>query len=373
MTTKTLLDGLAGGRMTRRELNKVLAAAGLGIVTLPLMRAPAQAEENVTFFTWAGYELPEFVPAYIDKHGGPPNYTLFGEEEEALQKMRAGFTPDIAHPCVNSVSRWRDAGIIEPIDMSRLKNWPNVWENLQAIEGTVFNGENWFMPWDWGNSSILYRTDLVDPEYAEEETWSILLDERYKGRMAIYDSVDAIAAITGLLTGAVDPFNMTDAELVEARKVLKQIHDNLRFWWTDQTSIEQALASGELVAAYAWNSAVVNLKAEGLPVAYMNPKEGILTWVCGLVRVVNGPGSEDRAYDMLDAMLDPESGRYLIDAYGYGHSNRKSFDLVSKDRLTELGISNPEALFAQGVFFDQIDPSIREKLITMFEEIKAGA
>ena len=104
----------------------------------------------------------------------------------------------------------------------------------------------------------------------------------------------------------------------------------------------------------------------------MNPKEGIGYWVCGLVRIANAPGSEDAAYDFIEAMLDPESGRFLIDEYGYGHANTKSFDLVSAERLDALGISSPSALFAEGWLFAEIAPDIREKLITMFEEVKAG-
>ena len=48
---------------------------------------------------------------------------------------------------------------------------------------------------------------------------------------------------TMVLVSAADG-DMTDAELVEARKVLEKIHGNMRFWWTDQTAVEQALASG---------------------------------------------------------------------------------------------------------------------------------
>ncbi len=50
----------------------------------------------------------------------------------------------------------------------------------------------------------------------------------------------------------------------------------LRFYWTDQNSAEQAIASGELVASNAWNSAYLTLKDQ-VPVAYMVPKEGIYT------------------------------------------------------------------------------------------------
>jgi len=355
--------------MSRREAAKLVAAAGVVAVTVPVTARRASAEGEVTLFTWAGYDIPDIIPAYIEKYGGPPNYGLFGEEEEALQKMRAGYTPDLAHPCVNSVGRWRDSGMFEAFDTNRLSNWPDVWPSLQSIQGTVYDGQNWFIPFDWGNSSILYRTDMVD---VDEESWSILLDDRYKGKMAVFDSVDAVAGITGLLIGAENPFAMNDEQLVRAHDVLKQINANLRFWWTDQSMVEQALASGELVASYTWNDAVVNLKQQGLPVKYMNPKEGIFTWVCGLMKHAQGPGDDAAAYDLVNAMLDPRAGQFLIDSYGYGHSNKKSFDLVSPERLAELGISDPSQILEGGVFFDQIPPETRERLITMFEEVKAG-
>jgi spermidine/putrescine-binding protein len=104
----------------------------------------------------------------------------------------------------------------------------------------------------------------------------------------------------------------------------------------------------------------------------MNPKEGILTWVCGVMMLRDGPGDEQAAYDMIDAMLAPESGQWLIENYGYGHSNAKSFDRVAPERLAELGISSPKTLFEQGIFFEAIPPATRQKYITMFEEVKAG-
>ena len=165
---------------------------------------------------------------------------------------------------------------------------------------------------------------------------------------------------------------MTDAEIETVRALMAKQRPLLRFYWTDQTSVEQGLASGELVASYAWNASVVLLKKQGLPVKYMNPKEGILTWVCGAMRLKDGPGEEQAVYDFIDALIAPESGRYLIEEFGYGHSNRKSFDLASKERLEELGISSPTALFQQGIFFQPIPPEIREKYIAMFEEVKVG-
>src|SRR3546814_13006738 len=85
----------------------------------------------------------------------------------------------------------------------------------------------------------------------------------------------------------------------------------MRFYWDDATQIEQAMASGELVAAYAWNGSVKALRDQGVPVAYMTPKEGLLTWVCGLTLSSSPIGAEQQAYDFTDAMHPPDAGRFL--------------------------------------------------------------
>lgn len=104
----------------------------------------------------------------------------------------------------------------------------------------------------------------------------------------------------------------------------------------------------------------------------MRPKEGILTWVCGIMRCADGPGDEGMIYDWINAMTAPESGRFLIDDYGYGHSNTKAFDLVSKQRLADLGLSSPEEMLATSIFFKTMDPDLEQEYVRRFEAVKAG-
>jgi spermidine/putrescine transport system substrate-binding protein len=135
--------------------------------------------------------------------------------------------------------------------------------------------------------------------------------------------------------------------------------------------MEQALASGELVASTAWNSSYVTLKGQGIDVKYMKPKEGILSYCCGLVLMKDAP-NPDLAHEFIDAMLSPEAGKWLVEVQGYGHSNRKTFDLVEDDLLAERGLpKDPTGLLSTGVFSREIKrlPDY-EKL---FEAVKAGA
>ena len=374
---------LANRDISRRDVNRVLASVGVATVALPAIRARAQDEPeadptsandpDVLVFTWSGYDGPGIVGSYMDKHGMMPSYTLWGEEEEGFQKMRTGFKPDVAWPCTYSLRRWHDAGLLEPLDTSRLEHWDNVFPSLKDVEGAVIDGNQVFLPVDWGNSSVLFRTDLA-PEYAgpENHSWMILFDEKYAGRLGIYDSVDGVFGVVGAVIGAENPFDMTDEELAEATEMMRKQRDVLRWYWTDITSVEQGLASGELVASYAWNSSVVELKKQGLPVEYMNPKEGIYTWVCGAVHIASGEGSDDKTYDFLNAVSSPEAGEFIITEFGYGHSNMRSFDRVEQETLDNLGISDPVAFMKDSRYFSEIPAATRERYITLFDEIKAG-
>lgn len=106
--------------------------------------------------------------------------------------------------------------------------------------------------------------------------------------------------------------------------------------------------------------------------AFANPKEGILTWVCGLVHLTTGKGDEQAVYDFTDSMLAPEAGKFEIENFGYGHANRKAFDLVSKERLEELGLSSPAGMFARSIFFREMKPEVQESYVNLLEEVKAG-
>jgi spermidine/putrescine transport system substrate-binding protein len=306
------------------------------------------------------------MPAYVEKYGATPNLPIFAEEEEAFTKLRSGYQVDVSHPCSGRIRRWRDAGILQPIDASRLSNFGDMFPTLQSINGADEGGQ-WFVGVDWGNTSVVYRTDLVD---IQEESWTILWDERYAGKLSMGEDVTDTSIIAALVAGVADPYNMTDEDLAKVKDLLAKQKPLLRFYWSDNTTMEQALATGELVASSAWNSSVLTLRNQGLPVKFMSPKEGILTWCCGLVLMKDAP-QIDKAHDLIDAMISPEAGQWLITQQGYGHSNSKSFDLVDDATLASLGLPrDPTTLLNSGVFSKE--NARLDDIVKMFEDVKAG-
>ena len=370
-----LVEMLATGKMSRRKFQSLLGSLGIATVTLPVWTGPARAaaEDHPNVFTWEGWDIPEHHQEYMDKHGELPNFSIFGDEEEAFAKIMAGARYDVSHPCSYKVEIWRDAGILQPIDVNRLGHWGDIIPSLKEIPGmTTADGDVYFIASEWGHTSVLYRADLVDPKYQEDETWGLLWDERYAGRMSMADSLIDGVMVAAIYGGAKDPFNMTDAEVEVTGDLLRKQLPLLRYYWTSPTDIENAMAAGELVATSSWNDSYTALKGEGIDVKYMNPKEGAMTWVCGFCLMsAADPEKLEKSYDVIDAFLSPESGVVTIMDEGYGHANVRAFDLVSDEDLAERGLSkDPEALLNSGIFQEPIGNEA--VLQALFEEIKAG-
>lgn len=368
MRTQQFRDRLFAGRLSRREFGRALAAAGLSLAAVPLAGRPVgAAAAPAHFYTLGGLAEEPLFRRYIDKHGAPPTVSLWGDEEEALVKLRGGFTPDVTYCGSYSVARWRDAGVLQPIDPSRLSNWPDLFEPLRKVQDAVADGQQWLAPMGWGTTSVLYRTDLVD---IEEESWGLLWDERYKGRLAMIDGVaDAVAGAA--IYAGLDPYTMDEAAIAKVKEVMVTQRPLLRLYTSDMTSLGQAMAAGEIVAAMTWNDAYAALLKEGVPVKYMfNPKEGISTWVSCVV--LNKDAADlDTAYDLMDSVLDPAAGAFWMTQYGYGHANRKAYALVSDAQLDAVGLPRDSAaVLDRGIFQSRM--LNEDKIARMLEEVKAG-
>ncbi|MGH6934394.1 MAG: ABC transporter substrate-binding protein, partial [Dongiaceae bacterium] len=358
---------------TRREILQVMATLGLGVAAVPLIGRQAAGAPKLDVFTWGGYDVPEAIPQYIAKHGGPPNFSLFATEEEALQKMLAGFEPDLAHPCHYNIKRWKDAGILQPFDVAKVPEYQNIWERLRTIPETSFDGAVYFMPWDAGTSSIAYRTDLVDPADVADPSWGLLFNEKYKGKLSMYDTDTTFIEIAARIMGMYGDYrHFTDEQLAQIKPMLVKQRDLMKFYWSDQATMEQAMAAGEIVAAYAWSGSYAVLKGQGVPVAYMVPKEGILGYSCGLVRNSKSAGDEGAVYDFINALLDPESGKWLIEQSGYFHSNKRTYKIVDPAVLSNMGASDPEATFSSLAIEPEPEEPYRSKYIEFINNIKAG-
>src|SRR5687767_5815256 len=133
----------------------------LGIATLAVVASACSrgGEEQAAgnspapvLFQWESYMDPPFLAEYVAARSEEPMVAIFADEDEAFAKMRAGYVPDVMGPCYYEFPRWQEAGLLQPIDTTRLSNWNKIAPSLRALPG-IDAGPNqvWFVPHYWGN------------------------------------------------------------------------------------------------------------------------------------------------------------------------------------------------------------------------------
>ena len=330
---------------------------GAGVSTAPVL------------FQWEDYVDPPFLSAYRKQYGETPRTSIFADEDEAFAKLRAGFKADVMGPCYYEFPRWRDAGLLRPIETSRLKNWSKIPLRLRELPGIAAGqGQVWFVPHYWGNTSVTYRTDLA-PEYAGHDSWNILYDPKYKGRVAALEGVDDTIPLVARTIG-VDAYNMDQASWGRVRSKLKELAGQVRFVASDETSLAQGLASGELVAAISWRVVYRILKSEGKPVAYMDPPGGPFTYVCGLV-VGHDTRDYAKALALIDSSLSDEAADYTIRKAGDVPANTSVLGSEPDSVFTSLGLPHDvNALLDRGTFQEPLKN--KQEIVSAWSEIRSG-
>jgi len=328
-------------------------------------------DPELVVFDWAGYEDPEFFTAYVEAHGEGPTFAFFGDEEEAFQKLRAGFRADVAHPCSQSVPKWIEAGLLAPLDTSRITRWDDLELSFRDIPAFQSEGNYYFVPTDWGNTAVVYNTELVSDE--DVASLQAFADPRHAGRISIGDNVDDAYALAFLATGVKDWTTATDEQFEAASAFLRAVHPNVRSYWADGASLAQLMQSGEVYFAWAWNETFSTMSYEGHPIAMKrDTAEGSSSWVCGYSRLADGEGSEDKFYDFINAWLEPSSAEYLVGYWGYGHGNAAVMATISQEDLAAVGLETSENLRNNTLWQAPMPSAMRERMIAEFELIKAG-
>jgi spermidine/putrescine-binding protein len=165
-------------------------AQGSGQAEIPPIE---QEPGGLQVFDWSGYGNGDYYPKeekkflwgqYAKATGDTPEFALFENDDSAYTKVVAGARYDIAHPCGYRYKDWVDLDVMQPWDTSLISNFSQL--NPKLMEAGQFDGQQYFVPLDWGFIAPLVNLDHVD---GSDETFNVLFDERYKGKIAWVDTL----------------------------------------------------------------------------------------------------------------------------------------------------------------------------------------
>src|SRR5256886_12363094 len=342
-------------RLSREHLLSLAAAAGGAGLLSRADKAQAaldwlNAESGrLQVLDWAGYGNDggqAMFAQYVKTHRpNKPQFTYMTNESDALAKIHAGLKPDLFRPYVGWVKYFATSGLVQPWNPRLIKNFKHL--NPFMVKAGQYKGKQYGIPDDWGFDAILYRSDKVHPKV---RSWSLLFDERYKGRIAWFDDLEMLV-IAGLRLGFPRPWRQTDEQLKRSQELLIKKKKLARVIWSSETNLWEAFGSGDLWIAYAWPNDWVQMKKKKLKVVYMRPKEKPIAWV-GMFMLLKGSSRPHLAHAYVNAWSSARSGKWLEDNYGYRHANKLARP-SSSDLLRALQLTNPRAVTLPNAYLDR--------------------
>jgi spermidine/putrescine-binding protein len=319
--------------MWRRWIT-TLCVGWLALLAIATPMPPANAANcTLTAIVWEGYTDASFADRFEEQTGCTVKATYAGSSDEMFAKFRAGRgrTYDIISASGDITERLYKAGLVRPIQTSRLENYDEVFAPFQGGKWNTFDGVPYGVTFAWGPNVLVYNIDDVKPA---PQSWDVLFDPTYAGKISLPDNPMTIADVA-LWLGKSDPYDLSNADLAEVKEKLLELRPNIRKFWTTAGELANLFQSGEIVMAHAWPLTYTQLEGEGFPAGTVSPKGNLTGWTDSWMISKNSP-NVDAAYQWIDFILSGEGQKGVMDVTGYSGATTLGVEAVGAERAKEL-------------------------------------
>ena len=328
--------------------------------------APIVTTGSLSVLEWSGYDDPLYWADFQTKYPDVDVSFTYGiSDADIYGKMKAGDQSDLFHPYTGWLQFYVDEGLVSEIDTSRLTNWDSVPDSFKQVG--MLNGKQYFVPFDWGFTSIMYRTDHVD----SVDSWSALFDAQYDDHISMWDDGPGAVTVSSYIHGY-DETAITEEQLADIQaEWTTQAALNRTYWTAEYGELDELVRSDEVWVAYSWQGAYATLLGEGVPVAYADPEEGRNSWV-GVYGINADSPNYDLALQFLDEKLGAVTGNNLVANFYYGHTNADVMAGITDPTLIEAFSIDDPSILERTNFTPNLTAEQRDDWTAMWAEVKAS-
>ncbi|HEY1382411.1 MAG TPA: extracellular solute-binding protein [Dongiaceae bacterium] len=322
-----LLEAFGNGDVSRRDLMRIMtvAAAAIGVVGGPFgklsRQALADAVTQVRFDGWGGIVSEAFhnyaFPPFTDKTGIKVVEGEFGDTDEFLTQVKAAQPGEYNIFLVSGVydyARFNKAGFGAWINEANIPNLANVLPATLTAFKNETDGKLSAVPFDYGTTGIAYNRKYISDDEAKQGA-KILWDEKYKGKMALYDGFQTRAWMACLYLGQ-DPQGATDTKAMwDACR--KQRDLVVKYWGSGQEFID-LMSKEEVILSDGWSGRVAYLQQNGNDIGWIDTKDSGFAWLEGLMVLAGSPMPE--CEQLLNFCIEPKVALAIAEGQNYPSS-----------------------------------------------------
>lgn len=250
-------------------------------------------------YNWAEYIDPDYIDKFEKDNNCKVEVDVFDSNETAFAKLMGGATGyDIMLPSSYFIEPFKNAGLIEKLDMSKL---PNVAKNFdKRFDEHDGNALVWHVPYAFSLVGILYRKDKT----TKPEKWDDMFQPKNAGRICIMNDIREVIGIALRTIG--ESANTTNkdaiAKAIEVARRWKSKASKM-----DSESYRTGLPAGEFYVAMSYLSDALQLVVEHpSTIGFVIPEEGVISSL-DVFTILKSSKNKDLAYKFIDGLYDPKT------------------------------------------------------------------
>lgn len=355
-------------------------AAGL-CAALCLSLAPARtalAEEDaapsrgvtINVYNWGEYiangtdDSLDVNAEFTRRTGIQVNYTTFDSNEALYSKLAGGGADyDVIIPSDYMVSKLIDENMLAELDFSNIPNFQYIDERFRDPDYDP--GSRYSVPYTWGVVGLFYNTDYIEEEIT---SWSALWDDRYAGKILMFDNPRDSFAIAQFLLG--QSLNTTEeSDWAEAAALLKQQKPLVQAYVMDRIFDKMESSEAWIAPYYSGDAAILVENSDSIQ--FVVPEEGTNYFVDAMcIPVTSSHKAEAEEY--INFLCDPEIAGANMNYVGYSTPESAAKAYMDEEMVeSSLYYPDDETLARTQVFVNL--PEDTSKLVDrLWAEAKMG-
>ncbi len=356
--------------MKRRLFTAALAALLL-VLALPVSASAADETVTINVYNWGQY-ISDGSDGYLDVNaafteatGIEVNYMTYDTNESLYTKLKTGgSTYDIIIPSDYMIARLIEEDMLEELNFDNIPNYQYVDD---AYKNTEYDPENKYsVPYTWGTVGIIYNTKYVDE--ADVGSWDLLWNEKYSGKILMFDNPRDAFAIAELRLGY--SLNTEDeTELRAAADLLSEQKPLVQSYVMDQIFDKMIREEAWIAPYYAGDYLFMLEDNEDL--AFYFPEEGFNFFIDAIC-IPKGCQNKEAAEAYINFLCDPEISGQNLDYLGYSTPISAAKEYMDESTATSPIAYPDDEVLENGSMFLALSTEANQLMDSLWLEVKTG-
>ena len=292
------------------------------------------------------------------------NYTTFDSNEALYSKLAGGGADyDVIIPSDYMVSKLIDENMLAELDFSNIPNFQYIDERFRDPDYDP--GSRCSVPYTWGVVGLFYNTDYIEEEIT---SWTALWDDRYAGKILMFDNPRDSFAIAQFLLG--QSLNTTEeSDWAEAAALLKQQKPLVQAYVMDRIFDKMESSEAWIAPYYSGDAAILVENSDSIQ--FVVPEEGTNYFVDAMcIPITSSHKAEAEEY--INFLCDPEIAGANMNYVGYSTPESAAKAYMDEEMVeSSLYYPDDETLARTQVFVNL--PEDTSKLVDrLWAEAKMG-